>query len=67
MTTFPLDLQNIDPRTLTILIIGTKEQVKGYIVNQHQKGLAELSAWSEIIPVPNSPGKFMSIFHKITT
>lgn len=67
MTTFPLNLQNTDSRFLTILIIGTKEQVKAYIVNQHQQGLAEVSAWSEIIPVPNYPGKFMSIFNKITS
>lgn len=67
MTTFPFDFNNTDPRVLTILVIGTEEKVRGYIQSQHQKGFAEVSVWSNIIPVPNCSGKFISILNKITT
>ncbi|NJO42731.1 MAG: hypothetical protein HC865_19475 [Cyanobacteria bacterium RU_5_0] len=64
MTSFPFEFDNSDPRILTILVIGTEEKVRGYIQWQHQKGFAEVGAWSEIIPVPNCPGKYMSLLNK---
>ena len=67
MTTFPFNFNNTDPRVLTILVIGTQEKVRSYIVNQYQKGFADISAWSTVIPVPNCPGKFMSLLNKIPT
>ena len=67
MTAFPFNFNNTDPRVLTILVIGTQEKVRSYILSQHHKGFAEIGAWSNIIPVPNCPGKFMSILNKIPT
>ena len=56
---------NSDPRILTILVIGTEEKVQGYIWSQQQSGFAEVGNWSRLLPVPNCPGKVMSILSKI--
>lgn len=55
---------NNDPRILTILVIGTEERVQGYIRAQYQNGFAEVNAWSRLLPVPNCPGKVMSILNQ---
>jgi hypothetical protein len=56
---------NHDPRILTILVIGPEEKVQGYIWLQQQHGFAPPGDWSKLLPVPNCPGKVMSILNKI--
>jgi hypothetical protein len=58
------NFDNNDPRIFTVLVIGTEERVQGYIRAQHQTGLAEVNAWSRLLPVPNCPGKVMSILNQ---
>lgn len=55
---------NSDPHILTVLLIGTENHVKTYIYQQHQLGVTEAGAWSRLLPVPNCPGKVMSILNK---
>jgi hypothetical protein len=54
---------NTDPRILTVLLIGTEEHIRTYIHRQHSLGVAEAGTWSRLLPVPNCPGKFMSILN----
>lgn len=55
---------NSDPRILTVLVIGTEEKVQGYLCLQQQNGFAAVGDWSRLLPVPNCPGKVMSILNK---
>jgi hypothetical protein len=56
---------NDDPRILTVLVIGTEERVQSYIWLQQRNGFAAVGDWSRLLPVPNCPGKVMSILNKI--
>jgi hypothetical protein len=55
---------NQDSRILTVLLIGTEDQIKTYIHQQHCLGVTEAGAWSRLLPVPNCPRKSMSILNK---
>jgi hypothetical protein len=55
---------NSDPRILTILLIGSEDHIRSYIHRQHSLGVTEAGEWSRLLPVPNCPGKFMSILNK---
>ncbi|QYO62445.1 hypothetical protein [Leptolyngbya sp. 7M] len=55
---------NSDPRIFTVLLIGTEGQITTYIHRQHTLGVTEAGAWSRLLPVPNCPGKFMSILNR---
>jgi hypothetical protein len=55
---------NHDPRIFTVLVIGTEEHIRTYIHQQHYFGVTEAGTWSKLFPVPNCPGKFMSILNK---
>jgi hypothetical protein len=57
------NFDNSDPRMLTVLLIGTEETIRTYIHQQHRLGVAEAGAWSKLIPVPNCPGKSMSLLN----
>jgi hypothetical protein len=67
MTYNPAAIQpiNPDPRILTLLVIGTADNVKAHILRQHTLGVAEAGAWSKPIPAPNSPDKVMCILNRI--
>jgi len=67
MTYNPISLQpiNPDPRILTLLVIGTADNVRAHILRQHSLGVAEVGSWSKMIPVPNCPDKFMCILNRI--
>lgn len=58
------NFDNDDPRILTVLLIGTEENVKAHILRQHTLGLTEAVAWSKPLPVPNSPNKILCIVNK---
>jgi hypothetical protein len=61
---FNLDnLDNADPYILTVLLVGTEENIRKYIHRQHNLGVTEAGAWSKLLPVPNCPGKSMSILN----
>jgi hypothetical protein len=63
---FKLDnFDNADPRILTVLVIGTEDNVKAHILRQHTLGVAEAGTWSKLQPVPNCPGKVMTILNRI--
>ncbi|MBW4521016.1 MAG: hypothetical protein KME16_15095 [Scytolyngbya sp. HA4215-MV1] len=57
---------NPDPRILTLLVIGTEDNVKAYILRQHTLGVTEAGAWSKPIPVPSCPDKVLCVFNRIT-
>lgn len=59
------NFDNDDPRILTVLLIGTKENVKAHILRQHTLGLTEAGAWSKPLPIPNCPDKVLCIVNKI--
>ena len=61
-----LNLDHTEPYSLTVLLIGTEDALKLYIHRQHSLGVNEVGAWSKLMPVPNCPGKVMSILHKTT-
>jgi hypothetical protein len=62
---FDLDrFDNSDPRMLTVIVIGTEEKVQGYLWLQQQNGFAAVGDWSRFLPVPNCPGKVLSILSK---
>lgn len=56
---------NADPRILTLLVIGTEDNVRAHILRQHTLGVAEAGAWSKPIPVPNCPDKVMCVLNRI--
>ena len=56
---------NNDPHILTILVIGTQENVRSHILRQHTLGAAEAGAWSKPIPVPSCPDKVLCILNRI--
>jgi hypothetical protein len=56
---------NSDPHILTVLLIGTEDTIRAYIHRQHRLGVTEAGSWSKLLPVPNCPGKLMSILNKI--
>jgi hypothetical protein len=56
---------NNDPRTLTVLVIGSEEKVQNYIWLQQRNGYAIVGDWSRFLPVPNCPSKVMSILNKV--
>jgi len=56
---------NPDPRILTIVIIGTPENVEEYILEQYLRGYAEIYEWSKPQPVPGSPGKVIVVLNRI--
>ncbi len=53
------NFDNDDPRILTVLLIGTQENVKAHILRQHTLGLTEASAWSKPLPTLNCPDKVL--------
>ena len=55
---------NTNPHSLTVLLIGTEDHIKLYIHRQHNLGVTEAGSWSKLLPLPNCPGKVMSILHK---
>ncbi|RCJ36969.1 hypothetical protein A6770_15205 [Nostoc minutum NIES-26] len=57
------NLSNFNPCVLTILVIGTEENLRNYIYSQRHFGI-EVNAWSKIIPVPSCPGKHMSLLNR---
>jgi hypothetical protein len=67
MTYSPVPIQPIspDPRVLTLLVIGTADNIRAHILRQHSLGVAEAGTWSKLIPVPNCPGKFMCVLNRI--
>lgn len=56
---------NPDPRILTLLVIGTEDNVRAHILRQHTLGIAEAGAWSKPIPAPNCPDKVMCVLNRI--
>ena len=58
--------KNDDPRILTVLVIGTQENVRSHILRQHTLGVAEAGAWSKPIPVPSCPDKVLCVLNRIT-
>lgn len=56
---------NTDPRILTLLVIGTEDNVKAHILRLHTLGVVEAGVWSKPIPVPNCPGKVMRVFTRM--
>ncbi|MBW4693872.1 MAG: hypothetical protein KME27_19180 [Lyngbya sp. HA4199-MV5] len=61
----PDNFSNADPRILTVLLIGTEENVKAHILRQHTLGLTEAGSWSKPLPIPNCPDKVLCIVNKI--
>jgi len=45
---------------LAVLLIGSPEGVRENIHELHQRGYAEASTWSGLLPAPN-PGEVMSV------
>jgi len=62
--TSPIQI-NPDPRILTLLVIGTEDNVRAHILRQHTLGVAEVGVWSKPIPIPNCPDKVMCVFNRI--
>ncbi|MBD2461331.1 hypothetical protein H6G89_09755 [Oscillatoria sp. FACHB-1407] len=56
---------NPDPRILTLLVIGTEDNVKAHILRQHTLGINEAGHWSKLLPVPNCPDKVMSVLNRV--
>ncbi len=61
---FPFNFNNLDSRVLTVLVIGTPENIRNYMLTQYRFGFAPVDAWTQILPVPNCPGKFMSLLNR---
>ena len=57
------NFDNPDPHILTVLLIGTDDQIRTYIHRQHSAGITEAGAWSKLLPLSNCPGKVMSILN----
>jgi hypothetical protein len=58
------NFDNTDPHILTVLLIGTEDNIRTYIHQQHRLGVTEAGAWSRLLPMSNCPGKLMSILNK---
>lgn len=56
---------NPDPRILTLLVIGTRDNVKAHILRQHTLGVTEAGLWSKPIPVPTCPDKVMCVHNRV--
>lgn len=68
MTDRPLNFDlfdNTDPRILTLIVIGTEENVRSHILRQHSLGVVEAGAWSKPLPMAQCPGKVMCIFNRV--
>jgi hypothetical protein len=67
MTYNPISLYptNPDPRILTVLVIGTADNVRAHILRQHSLGIAEAGSWSKLMPVPNCPNKVMAVLNRL--
>jgi hypothetical protein len=60
MTYNPAPIQiNPDPRFLTIVVIGTPENVDTYIRDQHLRGYAKTYEWSKPQPAPDGSNKVL--------
>lgn len=55
---------NPDPRILTVLVIGTADNVRAYLLRQHTLGIAEVGLWSKPIPLPHQPAKVMCVLNR---
>jgi hypothetical protein len=63
---FNLDqFDNNDPRILTVLVIGSEDNVRAHILRQHTLGIVEAGMWSRLLPVPNCPDKVMTILNRV--
>jgi hypothetical protein len=58
-------LANSDPRILSIIVIGTPENVATYIRDQHLRGYAKTYEWSQPQPALDRPGKVATVLHRI--
>jgi hypothetical protein len=56
---------NADPRILTLIVIGTEENVRAHILRQHTLGVAEAGLWSKPLPLSQYPGKVISILSRV--
>jgi hypothetical protein len=56
---------NPDPRCLTIVVVGTREQVDAYMRDQHLCGYAKVYEWSKPQPVPGNPDKVLIVLNRI--
>ncbi|MBD2000025.1 hypothetical protein H6G00_26010 [Leptolyngbya sp. FACHB-541] len=56
---------NADPRILTLIVIGTEENVRAHILRQHTLGAAEAGLWSKPLPLSQCPGKVISILSRV--
>ncbi len=66
MTYNPAPIQiNPDPRILTLLVIGTEDNVRSHILRLHSLNVAEIGAWSKPLPMPNCPDKVMCVLNQI--
>jgi len=67
MTDNPALIQpiNPDPRILTLLVIGTEDNVRAHILRQHTLGVTEAGAWSKPMPMPHCADKVMCVFNRI--
>ena len=58
------DFADDDPRKFQILLIGSSEDVTEAIHTLHRLNYAEVKAWSQLVPIPNST-KRMSILTRV--
>jgi hypothetical protein len=66
MTYNPAPVQiNPDPRFLTIVVIGTAENVETYIRDQHLRGYAKTYEWSKPQPAPDGSEKVLVALNRI--
>lgn len=56
---------NPDPRFLTIIVIGTAENVDTYIRDQHLRGYAKPYEWSKPQPAPDGSSKVLVALNRI--
>ncbi len=56
---------NPDPRFLTIVVIGTPENVDIYIREQHLCGYAKTYEWSKPQPAPDGSDKVLIALNRI--
>jgi hypothetical protein len=56
---------NPDPRFLTIVVIGTAQNVDTYIRDQHLRGYAKMYGWSKPQPAPDGSDKVLVALNRI--